>query len=62
MTNYLARQRPALFAEAYAAAADTFHRPHGMMTDGKATIPDRNYFRRAQEAVIERMIKTGVIS
>lgn len=62
MTNYLARQRPALFAEAYAAAADSFHGPDGMMKDGKATIPDRDYFRRAQEDVIERMIKTGVIS
>ena len=61
MTNYLARQRPALFAEAYAAPAEPFRGPDGMIEGGKATIPDRDYFRRAQEEVIERLIKAGVI-
>ena len=61
MTNYLARQRPALFAAAYDAAAAPFRGPDGMMADGSPTIPDRDYFRRAQEEVIERMIKAGVI-
>ena len=61
MTNYLARQRPALFAEAYAAAAEPFRGPDGMMADGKPSIPDRDYFRRAQEDVIERLAKAGVI-
>ncbi|WP_249171769.1 nitrilase-related carbon-nitrogen hydrolase [Erythrobacter sp. JK5] len=61
MTNYLARQRPALFAEAYAAAAEPFRGPDGMMADGKPAIPDRDYFRRAQEEVIERLVKAGVI-
>lgn len=61
MTNYLARQRPALWAEAYAAAADNFHRADGMMQDGKPAIPDRDYFKRAQELVIERLDKAGII-
>ncbi|MGB3471137.1 MAG: nitrilase-related carbon-nitrogen hydrolase, partial [Erythrobacter sp.] len=61
MTNYLARQRPELFAAAYAAAAEPFHRPDGMMSDGKPAIPDRDYFRRAQAEVIERLDKSGII-
>ncbi|WP_255547931.1 nitrilase-related carbon-nitrogen hydrolase [Erythrobacter ani] len=61
MTNYLARQRPALFAEAYAAAAEPFRGPDGMMQDGAPSIPERDYFRRAQAEVIERLDKSGVI-
>jgi hypothetical protein len=61
MTNYLARQRPALFAQAYAAAADPFQGPDGVIEGGRPAIPDRDYFRRAQEAVIERLSKAGVI-
>lgn len=61
MTNYLARQRPDLFARAYAAAAQDFHRPNGMMEGGNAAVPERDYFRRAQEAVIERLDKAGII-
>jgi len=61
MTNYLARQRPALFAEAYAAAAEPFRGADGMMQDGKSAVPDRDYFRRAQAEVIERLNKAGVI-
>lgn len=61
MTNMLARQRPALFAEAYAAAAEPFHGADGMMTGRSVNVPDRDYFRRAQEAVIERLAKAGVI-
>lgn len=61
MTNYLARQRPALFAQAYAAAAEPFRGADGMMQEGKASIPDREYFRRAQAEVIERLSKAGVI-
>ena len=48
-------------AAAYDAAAAPFRGPDGMMADGSPTIPDRDYFRRAQEEVIERMIKAGVI-
>ena len=61
MTNYLARQRPALFAQGYAAAAEPFQGPDGMMDGGKPTVPDRDYFQRAQGAVIERLAKAGVI-
>ncbi|MEP5938404.1 MAG: nitrilase-related carbon-nitrogen hydrolase [Erythrobacter sp.] len=61
MTNYLARQRPALFAQAYAAAAEPFRGADGMMQDGTPAIPDRDYFRRAQAEVIERLNKAGVI-
>lgn len=61
MTNYLARQRPHLFAQAYAAAAQDFHQPDGMITSGKAAVPPRDYFKRAQEAVIARLEKAGVI-
>lgn len=61
MTNYLARQRPALFAQAYAAAAEPFTGADGMMADGAPAIPDRDYFTRAQERVIERLVKAGVI-
>lgn len=60
MTNYLARQRPALFAEAYAAAADNFAQ-EGMVTGGKPAIPERDYFRRRQADLIERLDKAGII-
>ena len=61
MTNTLARQRPALFAQAYAEAGEPFHGPDGMMAGGEPKVPERDYFRRAQEAVIERLAKTGII-
>lgn len=61
MTNYLARQRPHLFAAAYAAAAEPFRGPDGMMEGGTPQIPDRDYFTRAQAEVIERLDKAGII-
>lgn len=61
MTNYLARQRPALFAQGYAAAAEPFQGPGGMIEGRQPTVPDREYFQRAQGAVIERLDKAGVI-
>ena len=61
MTNYLARQRPALFAQAYATAADPFQGPDGMIEGGRPAIPDRDYFLRAQGEMIERLTKAGVI-
>lgn len=61
MTNYLARQRPALFAQGYAAAAAPFRGPDGMMEDGQPAVPDRDHFQRAQAEVIERLAKSGVI-
>ncbi len=61
MTNYLARQRPHLFAVAYAASAAAFHRPDGMVEGGTLQLPDRDYFRRAQEQVIQRLVRAGFI-
>ncbi len=61
MTNVLARQRPDLFAQAYAEFGGDFHQPGGMMQDGKPAIPDRDYFKRAQEGVIARLDKAGII-
>lgn len=61
MTNYLARQRPSLFAEAYAAAAEPFRGADSMMRDGKPAIPDRDHFKRSQAEVIERLSKAGII-
>jgi predicted amidohydrolase len=61
MTNYLARQRPGLFAAAFEAAAEPFQGPDGMMDGGRPAIPTRDYFARAQEKVIERLSKAGVI-
>lgn len=61
MINSLARQRPELFAQAYAASAEAFHHANGMMQDGVPRVPDRDYFKRAQEAVIARLEKAGVI-
>lgn len=61
MINSLARQRPGLFAEAYAASAEAFHQANGMMADGASQVPDRDYFKRAQEEVIARLDKAGLI-
>jgi hypothetical protein len=61
MTNYLARQRPALFAEAYASAAAPFAGANAMMQNGRPVVPEREHFQRAQAEVIERLIKAGVI-
>lgn len=61
MTNYLARQRPHLFAAAFAASAGAFHRPGGMIEHGEAVVPERGYFRRAQEQVIARLDEAGLI-
>lgn len=61
MINSLARQRPGLFAHAFAASAEAFHQANGMMENGTPSVPPRDYFRRMQEAVIERLDKAGLI-
>lgn len=61
MTNYLARQRPQLFAAAYAAAAEPFAGPNGLIVDGQPRIPDRDHFTRAQAEVIARLDQAGII-
>ncbi|ASK88867.1 nitrilase-related carbon-nitrogen hydrolase [Sphingorhabdus sp. SMR4y] len=59
MTNFLARQRLDLFAATYGAIR--IHSADGLIKDGETRIPDRDYFMRAQEEVIERMIKEDLI-
>lgn len=60
MTNMLARQRPDLFAPAYAGA--DAQRADGLIAgDGSVTTPDRAHFQRAQEEVIARLSAAGVI-
>jgi predicted amidohydrolase len=59
MTNYLSRQRTALFAATYAAA--DVQRANGMMVNGTPTVPDRDYFARIQAEVIERLDRAGII-
>lgn len=59
MTNSLARQRPSLFAPVYAAA--TGQEGNGMLRDGVAVIPQRDDFRRMQDAVIEKLARAGLI-
>jgi predicted amidohydrolase len=59
MTNYLARQRLELFAQTYA----TLHvQPaDGMLEAGVLKVPDRDYFLRTQQQVIDRLDKAGLI-
>jgi len=59
MTNFLARQRLELFAATYGNIR--IQNADGLMKDGKAQVPDRDYFLRTQEQTIERMIKDGLI-
>ena len=59
MTNFLTRQRLALFAPVY--GADT-HQPANSLIDGETVRqPDRDHFLRVQEEVIERLSKEGLI-
>ncbi len=59
MTNYLARQRLELFAQTYATFS--VHPANGLMDAGKVTVPDRDYFLRTQQKIIERLDKAGLI-
>ncbi len=59
MTNSLARQRPSLFAPVYAAAAG--QEANAMLVNGQPTVPERDHFLRAQQQVIERLAKAGLI-
>lgn len=64
MTNSLARQRPGLFAAAYAAAAEAGHfsAANQMLDDtGQPRMPAREDFLRMQEAVIAKLAKAGII-
>jgi predicted amidohydrolase len=59
MTNYLARQSAAAFAEIYKSA--DFHRPNRLLSGGKVRVPERDEFRRVQEETIARLSKEGLI-
>ncbi len=59
MTNYLARQRTALFAAAYGAA--TGQPADGLVEGDGIRVPDRDYFLRVQNQVIDRLAKDGLI-
>ena len=58
MTNYLARQRTELFAEAYKTVVQP---ADSLIREGVVTTPDRDHFRQVQEDVIERLAKDGLI-
>ena len=59
MTNYLARQRVELFAAAYGAAKG--QPANGLIDGDQIKIPDRDYFLRVQNDVIDRLAKDGLI-
>lgn len=59
MTNYLSRQRTELFAPVYANAR--VHPADGLIEDDHIKVPDRDYFLRVQQQVIERLEKEGLI-
>lgn len=59
MTNFLARQRLELFAPIYGGLP--VQPANGLIEKDGIKIPDREYFQRAQEAVIERLAKDGLI-
>ena len=56
MTNYLARQRTELFAN-----APVVQPSDSLIENGVVKVPDRDHFRRVQEQVIERLAKDGLI-
>ena len=59
MTNFLSRQRLALFAPVY--AADGFQPADSLLAGNELRIPDRDHFNRVQADVIGRLIKDGLL-
>ena len=59
MSNYLSRQRLALFAPIYGGAA--VQPADSLIVDGVLKQPDRDHFLRVQEQVIDRLSKDGLI-
>ena len=60
MANILSRQAYGLFADSYAEA--DYHRGNFLLEDDEVVEPpDRDVFRRRQEANIERLIKAGLL-
>lgn len=59
MTNFLSRQRTALFAQAY--AGETHQQANSLLDSDTMTIPERDYFQRVSEETIARLAKDGLI-
>lgn len=60
MTNLLSRQPFGIYAGEY--GSHTFVEPNAMLEDGKVVTPDRAFFVRRQQEVLERLSKDGVLS
>ncbi|WP_416907536.1 MAG: nitrilase-related carbon-nitrogen hydrolase [Polymorphobacter sp.] len=58
MTNYLSRQRLELFAATYAGQVQP---ANSLLDNGQPVTPTRDHFRRVQDDVIARMVKSGLI-
>jgi hypothetical protein len=60
MTNLLSRQPFGIYADQY--ATHTFVEPNAMLEEGEVKVPDRAFFIRRQQEVLERLSKDGVLS
>lgn len=59
MTNFLSRQRTALFGAVY--GGETHQRANSLIDGNSITIPDRDFFLRASGETIARLDKDGLI-
>jgi predicted amidohydrolase len=60
MANILSRQAFDLYADSYTETR--FHAANSMLHNGKVRdIPDKDFFRKRQEANIERLVKAGLL-
>jgi predicted amidohydrolase len=60
MANVMSRQPFEIYAESYAKAR--YHEGNFLLKDGKVIVPpDRETFRRRQQANIERLVKAGLL-
>ena len=59
MTNLLSRQPFDIYAGEY--ARHTFVEPNAMLENGEVVVPDRSFFIRRQQEVLERLTRDGVI-
>lgn len=60
MTNLLSRQPFDIYAGEY--GRHTFVKPNAMLENGEVKVPDRSFFVRRQQEVLERLTKDGVLS
>ena len=61
LPNVMSRQPYALYAQAFAECAQANQPPNTLLSEGRAIVPERDWFRRRQMEVIERLDRTGVI-